>query len=165
MSHHSTFSMEIPLSAWEKLPVKPRSMLRFSSLCNLKSDFDLKGEVLKISSSFLYPSVFAIPANQRKILPSLSLLLKPSTKSLQEAGFIWCHMHKNTGIHAHTCAHTYTERGGGGRYKVYLKIGFPRILTSSDGRQTNLRKDGVRTLSHCWNQQLMHEHKLWSSPV
>jgi hypothetical protein len=41
------------------------SILRFSSLYGLKSDFDLKGEVLKISSSFLYPSVFAIPANQR----------------------------------------------------------------------------------------------------
>lgn len=68
-------------------------------------------------------------------------------------------------MHTHVHAHRRGRMGWGLRYKVYLKIGFPRVLTSGDGRQTDLQKVGVQTLSQGWNQQLMHEYKLWLSPA
>jgi hypothetical protein len=151
----------------KKLPVKPGSILRFSSLHSLKSNFNLKGEKFwKFPLHFSFLLCLPSQQNRGRFFPLCHSYQNPALNPYKKLGspYVTC-TSTQAYMHTHVHAHRRGRMGWGLRYKVYLKIGFPRVLTSGDGRQIDLQKVGVRTLSQGWNQQLMHEPKLWLSPA
>lgn len=75
------------------------------------------------------------------------------------------HTHIQTNAQGQANTHTPKRKSGSSEEREKGRRGFSRVLTSSDGHQTDLQKVGVQTLSRGWNQQLMREHKQWSSPA